>query len=73
MQDQLSLNYLIPTSLFQSEADMIAPFNTITNHKIGKARNTKILQYIKTNATGIVVQIKKAILRHQRLELQKII
>ena len=72
VQDQLSLNYLIPTSMSQSEADTIALLNTITNHKIWKVRNTKIHQNIITNAELIVIQIKKAILRRHRLELQTI-
>ena len=73
VQDQLSLNYLIPASLSQSEADTITLLITITNHKIWKARNTKIHQNTKINARLIVIQIKKAILRRHRLESQKIV
>ena len=73
VQDQLSLNYLIPAFLSQSEADTITLLFTITNHKIWKARNTKIHQNNKINATSIVIQIKKAILRCHCLEPQKIV
>ena len=73
LQDQLSLNDSIPASLTQSEADTIILLITITNHKIWKARNTKIYQNTKINARSIVIQIKKAILRRHRLESQKIV
>ena len=44
VQAQLSLNYTIPASLSQREADTIALLITITNHKIWKVRNAKIHQ-----------------------------
>ena len=54
VQDQLSLNDSIPASLTQSEADTIILLITITNHKIWKAKNTKIYQNTKINARSII-------------------
>ena len=72
-QTQSSLNYSIATFLSQREAGTIALLITITNYKIRKARNAKIHQNINSNARLIVAQIKKAISRQYRLELQKIV
>ena len=59
LRDQLSLNYLIPDSLSQPEADTITLLITISNHKIWRARNKKIHQNSIIKTKSIIIQIKK--------------